>query len=370
MTSAFPATLASDARYVSPAHLRTPLRAFMVTYDKGIYWLRMPADTGKTQFVRGIFARRPAKDGAGLEGIDSAISSGMGAAAVALPSASGTSARALVDGLKCAFDAEFGVADEATTPVIRFESAAEAQVDFSAWLAQLRDIAVAKGKKRLIVCIDGLEGAVPPAGDAGGCSPLDLLPDIGRLPSGVVLLLTSRPRADWPDGLFEQADAKFTAGPGVMVQEVGLDDAPYLDALKRFFHDRLRPVLRARCIGVLQNLLETRAPFEKGGRDARLTNDPVLRDALKDDWKKLTNKYPRYSGEILPVAPIAPLLDQFDKLWVDVLDRSDRRFRYVQLLIERLIDASLPWEDVEALPRGTELAARFVADAEPVSATH
>lgn len=362
MTIAFPASLADDARYVSPAFLRTPLRAFMVSCDKGIYWLRMPADTGKTQFVRGIIAQRTGKDGA-PEGIDSAISSGMGAVAVGLESGAGP--RDLVAALKVAFDATFGLDGTQAVPDIRFDDAEGAKADFSAWLAALRDLAVAKGSKRLIVCIDGLEAMEPP-GAGQPCSIAAMLPDIKSLPAGVVLLLTSRPREDWPAAAFEAVAAKFPAGSGVGVQDVTLDDPTYVDALKRLFHDRLRPVLRGRAMALLQTLLETRAEFERGGRDPRLTSDPVLRDTLKDDWKKLTNKYPRYSGLQLPVAPLSPLLDQFDGLWVAVMDRADRRFRYVFLLLDRLVDASLAVEDVAGLPRGAELPAALAAERAPV----
>ncbi|MFG1343696.1 hypothetical protein V5F59_02270 [Xanthobacter autotrophicus DSM 431] len=354
MTAPFPAALPGDAAYVSPTHLRTPFRSFLVSFDKGIYWLRMPQDTGKTQFIRGIVAKRPPKEDAAPEGIDSAISSSLRAIAVEL--APGAGAQALAGAVKAAFEAEFGPAGAAGAEALSgLGDPEEAPAAFATWLARLGDVARATDGKRLLVCIDGLDAG------AGGTAPsvLDVLPGIGQMPGGVLLLLTSRPKEAWPDGLFAQAEAKFASGPAVAVQDVGVEDAPYVDTLRRLFQERLRPVLRARAIAILHALLETRATFEKGGRDPRLTGDAVLRDALKDDWKKLTNKFPRYSGQLLPVASLVPLLDQFDRLWVDVMDRGERKFRYVHLIIQRIADGTLPVEDVAGLPRGADLAARL-----------
>ncbi|QRG05396.1 hypothetical protein EZH22_20230 [Xanthobacter dioxanivorans] len=355
MTAPFAPTLASDAGYVSPSHLRTPLRSFLVSHDKGIYWLRMPADTGKSEFIRGIVARRPGKDGR-PESIDSAISSGMHAVAVALEPGDG--APQLVAALKSAFDAEFGPAGDAQPPQIRSGDAAGARADFAAWLGRLADLGRAGGGKRLLLCIDGLEVAAAP-GEGGAACLLDLLPDPAQVPDGLVLLLTSRPGEDWPDGAFAPVAARFAGAPAVAVHDVGLADASYVESLQKLFRERLRPVLRARSVACLKDLLEAKAAFEKGGRDARLTNDPVLRDGLKDDWKKLTNKYPRYSGQLLPVAPLVPLLDQFDRLWTQVMDRGEQRFRYVRMLIDHIVDGTLAVEEVAALPAGTALATRL-----------
>lgn len=134
-----------------------------------------------------------------------------------------------------------------------------------------------------------------------------------------------------------------------------------MEALRKLFVERLRPLLRSRANALLLSLMETRATYERGGRDARLTADPVLRDALKDDWKKLTNKFPRYSGQQLPVAPLAPVLDTFDRLWTDTLarteGRSDRFFR----MVRHLAAGGLAVEEVADLPQGEALDTRLVA---------
>jgi hypothetical protein len=115
-------------------------------------------------------------------------------------------------------------------------------------------------------------------------------------------------------------------------------------------------------------MLESKAKFEKGGRDQRLTDDPGFRDALKDDWQKLTNKYPRYSSIPLPVTTITDILDENDKLWTDMMDKTEQRFGLVALMIARLADGSLTLDQVATLPKGDALLARLGAIPAPAAA--
>lgn len=340
----FALALESDADYVSPAHLRTPFRSFLVTYDRGFYWLRMPAGAGKTQFVRGIIARRTGKDGS-PEGIDSAISSGARAIAVGLTAPVGPAA--LVEGLKAAFEAELAV------PAPDAAGAADSWDAFAAWLGALAAAAAGQGAKRLLVCIDGLEAAED--------ATIALLPGLPAIPPGVLLLLTSRPAEDWPADRLALAASRLAPGPGAGIHDVRLSDADYVDALRKLFVERLRPLLRSRANALLLSLMETRATYERGGRDPRLTADPVLRDALKDDWKKLTNKFPRYSGQQLPVDPLGPVLDTFDRLWTDTLAKSEGRAGRFFLMVRHLAGGSLAVEEVADLPLGEALDTRLAA---------
>ncbi|MDI4663851.1 hypothetical protein K9U40_05850 [Xanthobacter autotrophicus] len=341
---------ALDAAYVSPTYLRTPLREFLLTTDRGLYWLRAPAGIGKTAFVRGIIARRPGRDPAVLEGIDSTIASDIRAIGVHVQGP--LTPHALVTALKDAFAAEFGVA------LAEAASAEPTGADVLALLGAARDHLTTTGAKRLLVAIDGLERIA----DGGAIA---VLPAAAEMPPGVVLLLTSRPAADWPQGLFEAMTAQV--GGGAVVRDIGYEDSVYTDMLRGYFKNRIRPLMRSRAIAHLTHLLETKASFERGGRDNRLTNDPLLRDALKDDWKKLTNKHPRYSGIQLPVVPLVEMLDQFDQLWVDLIDRADRRFDGVSAIIGALAAGSLQVEEVAGLPTGPDLHARLgIAQAHPV----
>lgn len=157
----FALSLAADADYVSPAYLRTPFRSFLVSHERGLYWLRMPAGAGKTAFLRGIVARRPGKDGS-PEGIDSAISSGARAIAVGLGAP--MCPAALVEALNGAFAAEFAC------PAPHAEGAADSADTFATFLGALATAAAGQGAKRLLVCIDGLEKA-----DAATLAPARLL---------------------------------------------------------------------------------------------------------------------------------------------------------------------------------------------------
>ncbi len=236
-------------------------------------------------------------------------------------------------------------------------------------LKQLQDTVVAKGGKRLLVCIDGLDAMpAPGSGAFEGTYPiLDLLPATAELPQGVLLLLTSRPAQDCPTGLFERMTEKF-GGAGFVARDITLNDKEYVELLQKYFREKLRVWFRRRCIKFWDRMLESKTKFEKGGRDQRLTDDPGFRDALKDDWKKLTNKYPRYSGMPLPVTTITGILDENDKLWTDMMDKTEQRFGLVALMIARLADGSLALEQVADLPKGDDLLAKLEAIPAPAAA--
>ena len=331
-----------DAAYVSPTYLRTPLREFLLTKDRGLYWLRTAAGMGKTAFVRGIIARRPGRDPAALEGIDSTISSDIRSFGIHVREP--LTPQALMAALTDAFAMEFGV-------VLAGDSGADpAPGDILALLVAAQEHVATTGARRLLVAIDGLERIG---------SGISILPAATEMPPGVILLLTSRPASDWPPGQFEVAAAQV--GGGAVVRDAGYDDGVYTDMLRSYFKNKIRPLMRSRAIAHLTHLLETKASFERGGRDNRLTNDPLLRDALKDDWKKLTNKHPRYSGIQLPVVPLVAMLDQFDQLWVDLIDRAERRFDGVSSIIAALATGTLQVEEVAGLPTGPDLPVRLGA---------
>jgi hypothetical protein len=162
-----------------------------------------------------------------------------------------------------------------------------------AWLKLLHETVVAKGGKRLRVCIDGLDGmAEPGTGAFAETYPiLDVLPATSELPQGVLLLLTSRPAHDCPAGLFERMTEKF-GGAGFMARDLVLNDKEYVELLQKYFKEKLRVWFRSRCVRLWGQMLESKTKFEKGGRDQRLTDDPGFRDALKDDWKEAHQQVP------------------------------------------------------------------------------
>lgn len=326
---------ALDAAYVSPTYLRTPFREFLLQNDRGLYWLRAPRGVGKTLFVRGIIARRPGRNPAERDGIDSATSSDVRAFGVHL--VAGDTPAAVLAALDAAFAAECGPA----APVD-----GEGQTPAEALLARLRHWhaqVVGSGAKRLLVCLDGVEKLADGA---------DLLPPAAALPAGVILLLTSRPL---------EPGEPAASSEGAVVREVRYGDADYTDLLARVFKVRTRPLLQDKVVAHFRQLLETKTAFERGGRDNRLTNDPELRDSLKAEWKKLTNAYPRYTGLPLPITPLVGLLDQFDQLWVDLIDHAEQRFADLAAMLDALTAGRLEVEAVAGLPRGEALMAHLRA---------
>jgi hypothetical protein len=280
--------------------------------------------------------------------------------------------RQLVEGLSAAFGAELALGAAARSrlaPSIRYDDPAAARADLLAWLTQLHQTVVATGAKRLLVCIDGLDAmAEPGSGAFAETYPmLELLPAPSELPNGLLLLVTSRPAADCPGGLFDRIARKLS-GDGCVARDITLDDKDYVELLQKYYRDRLRVWFRTRTVKHLDQILASKSKFTRAGRDNRLNQDQAFRDALKDDWKKLTNKYPRYSGEPLPVASITGILDEIDKLWVDMMAKSGHRFSLVALVIARLIDGSLALDQVAELPKGDALLSRLETMAAPAAA--
>jgi len=354
----------TDADYMSPAYLRNHFREVFATFEKGIYWLRAPAGTGKTQFIRGMTGKRPGKDPAKTEALDHSIATNTRVIAFHIRKEDAIGCRRFVEGLKTAFDAELeldAAAQAETVAALRYEDPAAAREDFITWLTRLRDCAAAKGAKRLIICIDGLDQMAEPEALGETYPLLELLPSTMEVPADVTLLLTSRPAADWPAGLFERAKARIGEGQGLTTVDQTLQEKAYVELVQRYCTERLRSLFRSRVKAHLRGLLENKTPFEKGGRDSRLTNDPTLRDALKDDWKKLTNEFPRWTGQPMPVTPIIGILDQRDKLWAEMVDRTELRFSHVAALTACLLDGSFAVEQVGGLPKGDAMLASLAS---------
>jgi hypothetical protein len=367
-------TLPNEASiYMSPRYLRSVLREYFAVNDKGVYWVRASRLLGKTQVVRGCIERVPSKDGTAMEAIDSNLASDLRSIGFYIRGDRKDGPRQFVEALHAGIGVELGLtADElaAVAPAIRYGDAAEARADFVAWLMKVQEIVVAKGGKRVLVCVDGLDAMAEPGGSGfeEPFSILDILPAVSELPNCVVFLVTSRLPAECPAGLADRIAAKFGTGAGYVVKELDLTDKEYGELLLKYFRERLQPYFRTRIIDYWTPILKDKQKFEKGGRDDRLTKDPGLRDGLKVDWKNLTNKYPRYSGQPVPVASILHILDEIDKLWKDMLEKSEGRFRGVDLVVARLLDGSLKIEEVAGLPAGDDMFSKLEALRAPAAA--
>jgi hypothetical protein len=367
-------TLPNEASiYASPRYLRSPIREYFSVNDKGIYWLQASRDLGKTQLIRGVIERQVNPKDNTIEGIDSNLSSDVRSIGFYIRSDRKDGPRQFVDALYANIGEELRLsADEraALAPGINYGDAAAARADFVAWLKKVQEIVAAKGGKRLLVCIDGLDFIAEP-GSGGYDEPfaiLDILPAVTEVPNYVVFLATSRLPAECPAGLSGRIAAKFGQGSSLVAKELDLNDKEYVELLLKYFRDRLQQYFRTRIINYWTPILKDKLKFEKGGRDDRLTKDPGLRDGLKVDWKNLTNKYPRFSGQPVPVASILHILDEIDKLWKDMTEKSEMRFRGVDLVIARLLDGSLKIEEVGDLPKGDELVNKLEAMKAPAAA--
>jgi hypothetical protein len=367
-------TLPNEASvYASPRYLRSPLREYFAVNDKGIYWLQASRGLGKTQLVRGIIERQASKDKTAIEGIDSNLSSDVRSIGFYIRNDRKDGPRQFVEALHANIGEELQLSPDeraALAPAVNYGDAPAARADFVVWLKKVLEAVATKGGKRLLVCVDGLDAMAEPGG--GGYEEafpiLDILPAVAEVPQHVVFLVTSRLPAECPAGLADRIAAKLGKGSGFVAKELDLNDKEYVELLLKYFRDRLQPYFRTRIINYWTPILKDKLKFEKGGRDDRLTKDPGLRDGLKVDWKNLTNKYPRYSGQPVPVASILHILDEIDKLWKDMLDKSEMRFRGVDLIIARLLDGTLKIEDVEGLPKGDELASKLEALKAPAAA--
>jgi hypothetical protein len=367
-------TLPNEASvYASPRYLRSPLREYFSVNDKGIYWLQASRDLGKTQLVRGVIERQVNPKDNTIEGIDTNLSSDVRSIGFYIRSDRKDGPRQFIDALYTNIGEELRLGPDeraALAPSINYGDAAAARADFVAWLKKAQEVVAAKGGKRLLVCIDGLD-AMAEAGSGGFEEPfpiLDILPAVTEVPNYVVFLVTSRLPAESPAGLADRVAAKFGKGSGYVAKELDLNDTEYVELLLKYFRDRLQPYFRTRIINYWTPILKDKLKFEKGGRDDRLTKDPGLRDGLKVDWKNLTNKYPRFSGQPVPVASILHILDEIDKLWKDMLEKSEMRFRGVDLVIARLLDGSLKMEEVGDLPKGDELVSKLETMKAPAAA--
>jgi hypothetical protein len=70
----------------------------------------------------------------------------------------------------------------------------------------------------------------------------------------------------------------------------------------------------------------------------------------------------------VPVASILHILDEIDKLWDNMLEKSEMRFRGIGLIIARLLDGTVSMEEVAVLPHGDELVSKLEGVKAPAAA--
>jgi tetratricopeptide (TPR) repeat protein len=216
-----------------------------------------------------------------------------------------TSPAQLADGLADQLKAVLNVAAGARAlPQLDLE-AADPGPAMVTWLQAMR--AAGGGRHRLLVCIDGLD-ELPPGTER---SIADFIPAPDSLPEGLFFVVTSRPLAEMPASLAARLPTQLRGAAEV---DVGLDDPEYRALLRAYFDDRL---------------------------------------AKRRELEALEKPDPPHD---------------FDRLFDQVLAKSDGRFLYLSYLADRLADLTLKLDGLDELPSAEGLFKQLLDDIEGLHA--
>ncbi len=349
------------ARYLSPGFLRDRLRGFLDARSRGVAWLRAPAHWGKSVFVQGL------QPDAGLE------------------------KDPLADDLRVAvfpIKREFRFTPVQLKGVLREALAREACLDvapgnepdldlsrsdpakaFGAWLGAFLTASPCDPETRLLVCLDGLD-ELSPSNEKGL---LDFIPHPDDLPERCYLLLTSRPEAESPAWVVRTMEGHFDPlQEDCEIWVFGLEDADYLSLLEAYFfqgvHDRL-----------VEAWSREMQAWVSSGEAAGLISDipdrmsrPDLARAAKRTWREVleeagiseTQSGPSQGS--LCARLVNPVLEAFEGLFEQVLEKADRRFLYVSHLTNLLELRAISLEDVPGLPPAERLFTHYLDELERV----
>jgi hypothetical protein len=296
---------ATAARYRRPEYLRRRLETFLGEQDSGTWWLRAPGHTGKSTFVSGLDPRHIGDLGEARFGDDLADLADLAVVAFYIRREYQTSPAQLVDGLTEQLKAVLNVAAGARAlPQLDLDAADPGQAMVD-WLEAMR--AASGGRHRLLVCIDGLDELAPGAER----SIVDFIPAPASLPEGLFFVVTSRPLGEMPASLAVRLPAQLR---GAAVLEVGLDDPDYRALLRAYFDDRL---------------------------------------SKRREREALDKAKPPHD---------------FDRLFDQLLAKSDGRFLYLSYLADRLADETLSLDGLDELPSAEGLFTKLLDDIEGLHA--
>jgi tetratricopeptide (TPR) repeat protein len=349
---------ALEADYVSPVYLRNPLRDFLKNVDHGIYWLRAPAHVGKTQFVRGLAGSLATpKSGSGLE---VPILPNCGVIAFYIRREHQSKPEQLIEALYEEFARAFDLAREdrfRLHPSVDFNDHQNARLLFSNWLNELVEEVRVRSATRLLICLDGVDEL--PVTAAGRMSLLELLPNRNTMAKGLYILLTSRPKADCPPSLWSSAVRLLSSAD--VQRDITLGNRDYRSLLIKYFDSRSVALLRGRAAMLFRQSELDKKPAG-GAPDPRLAANPWLRHELQQAWEAIAKSYPEIPASASPDESVrARIVDWFEQLRDEVLERADHRFLYVSFLVERLRDDYdlLSPDTVPSLPKGDKLLDDF-----------
>jgi tetratricopeptide (TPR) repeat protein len=336
-----------EADYISPAYMRKRLRDFIKKHDRGIFWLRAPANCGKSVFVSGLV---PAS---GLE--RQTLFPDIKVVAFHIKREYRFHPAQFKEYLKEAItnrdnlDISSGMRE---LPDLDLKSA-DRPGGFAMWMEELLAL---RPQYRLLVCLDGLDELVR----TGEESLLDFLPSPDQLPERFFLLLTSRPRSECPQWMWKKVQSRLSSREGLGECEFMLEDSEYQALLKKYFFQRLRS-------RILEHIHSRMKNFISGKTEVRVSDDVLkgiadssLASAVAGDWKSLIA---RAGVKVISAvdAPglfkevVQPVIEGFECHFETVLEKSERRFLYVSHITNLMRDGTIRWEDLEHLPSGDKL---------------
>lgn len=281
-------------RYKSPVYLRRALSNFLATHESGVWWLKAPGHVGKSTFVSGLDQVLRKQLGEGELGDDVRV-------AVfyirreyqTWPS---QMKEILGEQIKQVLNLRSGQKDLPELQVKSNDCAAA----FGKWLSEWQ--LAAKGRFRLLVCIDGLDELPEPV--KGQLTVADFLPGPENLSAGVYVAVTSRSDEDLPEWLLTKLRNRLS---NANIHSVGLTDVGYRMLLRDYFMNRL-------------------------------ANRQIATTHQTD----------------------SPL--ELEVLFEEACKKSGGRFTYLSYIADLLADETLPMEGVERLPPEEKMFEHFLTE--------
>ena len=351
---------ALEAHYLSPGYLREPVADFIDTHERGVFWLQAPAHVGKSLFVRGLDPRLRAELKEGPLIADKNGNETLAVVAFYIRREYQGFRIQFRDQLQLRLREVFRIEPQRQDlPQLELE-AADPPSAFADWLGAFLTIGGGLDQK-LLVCIDGLDEL---RSEPGG-SILNFLPTSDALPTGVYLLLTSRPPAECPGWVCKSLGNRYAAPTVCRRLQVGLAHQPYRELLERYFDIRLRPRLESQASHRMQAILAGQSPAET--TDAPDSLPPALRKTFTAEWRRLQATQHKTDRERpLPESALSRVLTEFASLRTEVLEKAEGRFLYVGYLTDLLADHTLSLDAVDRLPPAEQLFAHYLTELERI----
>ena len=352
---------ALEADYIAPNYLREELIQFLDSHDRGVFWLRGPAHTGKSLFIRGLVT------------LETQLRS-RGQKEVSLPTDVAVVAYYIKREYNC-FPAQLRAflddqlphasvlnigAGRRDLPSLDLQSPNPATA-LTVLLAQLGEISRRMGtERRVVICLDGLDELR----QCDGHSIVDFIPRPEQLPEGFYLLVSSRPQADCPRWVWDEVTPRLEGNPDFVALSMNTCDpnSPYRALLRRYFDDRLAERLKQLAGDKFRWAMDGAATTEVS-KIAVTSISKSKHDQLNTVWKDLLDERPGNTTQSRPALPATAAIEvvqRFNLLFDEVMERSEGLFLYVSHLVRLLADQTLGVDEVGQLPSGAKLLEHYV----------